>query len=362
MKIPKIKLLTKRNLIILAIIVIAIIVIASNLNKSETIETTTVKKGDIKQTVSSSGSLSGKDTLNLRFNSLGKLSSVNVRVGDKVYQGQVLATLDSQKLSIEEQIAQNNLRDKTTMLDKILDDIHLFQYGNGGFSNVGSINETFTQKQLRTSAEVLKDNAFDQIKLSERAFEDSVLISPLSGVVTRSDFFPGQFVSSSDVIVQVIDNSQVFFEAEVDEADISKISLNQEAEVSLNAYPEQTFKAKVAQIFPTTKTTSSGATVVIVKIKLENIPRFTQGLNGQAEIILKEVKNVLVIPQDSLKADDKVVIKDGENLNEVTVKTGLKSDSEAEIVEGLREGQVIVKNPSVVQLAKGFFQKIFRRS
>lgn len=328
----------------------------------EPAELTTVKKGEIKQTVSSSGVLTGKDSVNLKFSNLGKLASVNVRVGDQVFAGQILASLDSQKQSIEERIAQNNLRDKQTALEKILDDIYLFQYGNGGFANIGTASETVTQRANRTSAQVSKDNAFDQVKLAQRAFEDTVLTSPINGIVTQSPFFPGEFVTSADLIVQVIDNTEIYFEAEVDEADIGKIALNQKAHVSLNSYPDQTFKGQVTKIFPTTKTTSSGATVVIVRVKLEKIPLFISGINGQAEIITKSRRDVLVIPQQALK-DNKVIIKEGDSFKEVQVKLGLSSPELVEITAGLAEGQEIVTNPTTYQAAsQGLLQRIFRRS
>lgn len=350
-------------IVVLLILVSSGIFLFSRPGPEVVVQFTTVKKGDLKQTISSSGVLTGKDSVHLKFTSLGKLASINVRVGDKVFAGQILASLDSQKQSIEERIAQNNLRDKQTTLEKILDDIYLFQYGNGGFGNVGSPNETMTQKASRTSAEVSKDNAFNQAKLAQRAFEDTVLISPINGIVTQSPFFPGQFVSAADPIVQVVDNTEIYFEAEVDEVDIGKISLDQEAQISLNSYPDQTFNGQVTKIFPTTKTTSSGATVVIVRVKLENVPLFISGVNGQAEIITKQSKNVLIIPTESLKDEDKVIIKEGEDFKEVQVKTGLRSEAAVEITEGLTDGQQIVKNPFSIQVAsKGLLQRLLRRS
>lgn len=346
MKLPiNLNLLKKRSIILLVIVLIVTssIFVVFRLRKGGDVESVTVRRGDIESTVSTSGTLNGKDSVSLKFNTSGKLISVNVAKGDSVYKGQVLASLDSQKQSTDLQQAQNNLRDKQASLEKILDDIHLYQYGNGGFANVSSSSETQTQRQARTSAEVAKDNAFDSVKLSQRAFQDLVLISPVNGVVIQPNFLPGQFVSPADVILQVIDNSQTFFDAEVDESDISKVSQNQEVEVSLNSFPNQTFKGIVTKILPTTKTSSSGATVVIVRIKLEDFKGFIYGISGQAEIIIEKVKNVLIIPAEALKDENSVVMKKGRVPKEV--KVGVRSDTEVEIIEGLEEGQEILRNP-----------------
>src|SRR5581483_5897049 len=178
--------------------------------------------------------------------------------------------LDVQQLNINLQQAQNNLASAQASVDKILDDIHLFQYGNGGFGNVGTANETETQRQARIAAQETRDSAVDSVKAAQRAFQDAVLYAPISGVVSQANPVPGQNITVADTIVQIVDDSQIIFAADVDESDIANISLNQPVQVSLNAYPDQTFNGFVSDITPVTKTTSSGATVVTVKVDLQN--------------------------------------------------------------------------------------------
>lgn len=316
------------------------------------IQTAQVKKEDIKTTVSSSGTLTPKESANLKFKTGGKLAYLNVKQGDKVFAGQVLAGLDSADLAINLQQAQNSYRARQADVDKTLDDVYLFQYGNGGFSNVGTQNETMTQRQLRTDAEVLRDNAFDNLKQAQRTFQDTIIISPIDGLVIQADFLPNQFVSPADLIATVVNDNQIFFDAEVDEADIGKIKIGQKAEVSLNSYEDRIFKGTVAEIEPATRETSSGATVVIVRISLEKSDmKFVAGINGQAEIIYDETANALTIPQEALIDEKEVIIKKGENqFEKVPVETGLSSDTEIEIKSGLKEEQEVVTNPDAVKI------------
>ncbi|EKE04038.1 MAG: hypothetical protein ACD_20C00115G0001, partial [uncultured bacterium] len=239
--------------------------------------------------------------MNLRFKSAGKLSKVDIKTGDKVFAGQVLAELNTVDLSVSLKQAKNNLRDKQTTSEKVLDDIHLFQYGEGGFSNIGSLNETMSQRQLRTTVEVARDNAADNVKLVERAFEDSLIISPISGIVTQADFIPGQIVTSADIIARVVDFSEAIFEADVDESDIGDIQTGQRAEVTLNAYGEKQFIGEVTEIIPRTKSVSSGATVITVRIKLtdQSILKI-DGLNGQVNIITSQKDGALTIPLEAI--------------------------------------------------------------
>lgn len=229
---------------------------------------------EVVSSVSASGVLKGKDTVNLKFASGGRLSYVGVREGDRVVRGQVLARLDTQELSVALQQAKNTLRDKEASLAKVYDDVKDHKY-----------DESYAQKQSRTTAEVAKDNAYDEVRTIEASLRNSYIYSPIAGVATQSPFLAGQFVSGADIIVQVADDSKVYFDAEVDEADINQVQVGATAEVTLNSLPDKVITGKVEKIIPVAKTATSGATVIIVRIVLDNFESsFVSGINGQAEI------------------------------------------------------------------------------
>ncbi len=302
--------------------------------KQQTLQFTQVKKQDISSIVSSSGSLTGKNVVDLKFKSSGKLSYINVKAGDKVFAGQIIAGLDTQDLSIKLQQAQNTLRDKQAIAEKIEDDV-----------KDHSKDETFKQKADRTTAQAARDSAYDGVKEAQRAFQDVVIISPIAGLVTKAPLIPGQIVSS-DAVVQIVDFSLTFFDTDIDEADIGKVSLGQKAEVTLDAYPDKVFAGAVDEIIPQIKTTSSGATVVTVRIQLDQFPQnFINGLSGQSEIIISRAENALVIPIEALGDNDVVTVQNEEGQKKVKVILGIQSDTDVEIKEGLQEGDKILLNP-----------------
>ena len=318
-------------------------------SSSEEIETTQVKRQNIQETINASGSLAGKDSANLHFLSSGKLAEISVKEGDRVEKDDRIAALDMQQISINLTQAQNNVRSAQASVDKIIDDIHLNQYGNGGFGQVGSAQETQTQKNQRTAAEVTRDNAIDSLKTARRAFQDAVLYTPIEGVVTLTVPVQGQNVTAADTIAQVVDDSEIYLDAEVDESDIGKVYVGARANITLNSYPDKTFHGTVAQIIPNTKTTTSGATVVVTRIKLdEQTINFIANINGQSNIIVKEAPNVLTVPQDSVIEGKYVYLKEGNDYKKVEIKTGISSETDIEVTEGLQEGQEVVTNPTAV--------------
>jgi membrane fusion protein, macrolide-specific efflux system len=307
------------------------------------LDTVKVEKHDIKAIISASGILTGKESSILKFRSGGKLAYLNVKVGDNVSAGQVIGGLDTQDLNISLQQAQNTYRDKQALAQKAEDDI------KGHESD-----ETYAQRATRTSAQAARDSAYDGVKAAQRAFQDAVIISPISGVVVdQASITPGQNISTSDIVATIVDFSQFEFSADVDEADISKIGLNQKAEVSFNAYGDQIFTGQVSKIAPQTKTSSSGATTINVRVTLDqNNLHPISGLSGNANIITSEASGVLTIPFESLGEDNQVVVKKGPSFEVVKVLTGVESESDIEIISGLSDGDIVLKNPSTYLASK----------
>lgn len=338
MKIPGILKPSRKKIILLVVLIAAAIIGFNFFGKSKKptpLQFAEVKKQDIKSVVSSSGILTGRSIANLKFKSGGKLAYINVEAGDWVKKNQVIAGLDTRDLSITLQQAQNTLVVKEASAKKAEDDVKNHDK-----------DETFTQKETRTAAQVARDNAFDSVKSAQKAFEDAVIISPIEGVVTQAIQTPNQTVGSSDLIAQIVDLLSIYFDTDVDESDISNIAVGTPSEVTLDAYPKQVFKGVVNQIIPQTKTTSSGASVVTVRIILDNPELvFVNGLSGQSSIFYQASFNTLTIPQEALREDNSVVVQRNGRLETKKVEVGISSDTDIEIKQGLSEWDRVLLNP-----------------
>lgn len=328
---------SKKKIIILVVLII-IILLGYNYflkPKPPTLEFAEVQRQTIESVVSSSGILTGKEVVNLKFKSSGKIAYMNVKVGDDVLAYQSIAGLDTKLLAIDLQQAQNTLRDKQAAAEKAEDDV-----------KDHSKDESFTQKVTRTTAQAARDSAYDGVKSAQEALNEANLYTPLGGIVTQAPFVAGQNVSAADVIVQIANISTIYFDTEIDEADIGKVQLGQLAKIKLDATPDEGYQGVVDQIIPQTITTESGATVILVRIKLENSPKnFINGLSGESQIIVSRSENTLSIPLEALREDNMVVLQSKQGLKEVKVKSGIQSDTDIEIKEGLAEGEKILINP-----------------
>lgn len=329
---------SRRKLIILAILAVAGIFFINLFlkPKQQTLQFAQVKRQNIRSTVSSSGILTGKNVVNLKFKSSGKLAYINVKAGDSVVSSQTIAGLDTKLLEINLQQASNIYRDKQATAEKVEDDVKNH-----------SLDETFTQKATRTTAQTARDSAYDEVKAAQKALDDANLYSPIAGIIiTQAPFVSGQNVSASDLIAHVVDFSSIYFDTDIDEADVSKVTFGLPAEITLDAYGKEIFKGSVDQILPQTKTTSSGATVVTVRIKLENFPKnFVNGLSGEAQIITQTSPNVLTVPIEALRDDNTVLVQKGNKFESEKVQAGIQSDTDVEIKVGLTEKDQVLLNP-----------------
>lgn len=326
----------KKFWVLAGIVLLAVLFFVFTNSKSEPLKFEQVSRGSVKSTVSGSGTLTGKDSASLRFLGSGKLSFLNYKTGDSVGKGRAVAGLDTRDLALGVQQAESDLRSKQASAEKALDDVK-------GHDK----DETPAQKETRTAAEANRDEAVSQLNRARAALAQSVIITPISGTITQANFYPGQFISSTETVVKIVDWSSVYFDAEIDEADISQIAVGQKAKVSLNSYPDDTFDGTVEEIIPQTHETMSGSTVVKVRINLGN-PQIVlvDGLNGQVNIVTRKSDNTLVISRDSLREDNMVLVSRGKRIEAVGVNVGIESDEQVEVASGVNEGDFVVTNPS----------------
>lgn len=231
--------------------------------------------------VSASGKIEAKRIANLTFQTSGLLSWVGVKEGDYVQKWQGIASLDRREL--EKRLARylnlymTNRWDFEQLQEDYKDEKERYLI-------------TQAMKRILDKAQFSLNNAVIDVELTDLALKLSTISTPIEGIVTRVDTpNPGINVTPLGATFTVIDPSSVYFSAFVDEADISKIKIGQEAKITLDSYPDEEFKGRVERIDFVATTTTGGGTAFRVEISLpenDNL-KFKVGANGDAEILVK---------------------------------------------------------------------------
>lgn len=330
--------------IIIPVVIVLLGLIGTNLitgNGNELV-TQEVVRQNLVSSISASGMVEGKSQATLHFQTPGKLAWIGVSQGDQVKKWQAIAKLDTVQLNANLQIARSNLRAAEATLDRVYDNV-----------KDNDDDESFTQKETRTAAEVAKDKAYDSVLSAQDALSNATLIAPFTGtVVSISDnLIPGANVSLTDTIT-IADVSEFKFTSQVDEVDFGKIELGQKAKVYLDAFPDKTFDGTVSYISRAGVKTATGGVTIPVEVQFD--PKghnLVVGLSGDVEFILNQKEDALVVPTNYIEQKDGTsivyLLDDRGNQIEQEVSTGLTTLTEVEIINGLTAGQIVILPDSI---------------
>ncbi len=310
---------------------------------AEKYETAKVKEESIISSVSASGEIEAERQVTLKFQTSAQMVWVGVKEGDEVQKWQAIASLDVREV-------EKNIRKKLLayMNERWDFEQTMEDYGAEGIPIEQVVNLTDAEKRILEKAQFDLDSAVIDVEIKDLAKKLAVIYSPIKGIVTEIDSpIAGVNITPATAEFVIADPSEMKFVASVDESDIAEIRVGQKAEITLDAFLEETFTGEVAKISFSSVTTRGGGTAFPVEIYLPgNIDqRFKVGMNGDVEIIISEVKEAITVPPIAVIEKDgqtTVNVLEGRSIKELTVKTGLESTTKTQILEGLTEGQVII--------------------
>ena len=232
--------------------------------------------------------------------------------------------------------------------DVAKDDIILGLSGDDLTESIQSASES-----LR-SAEISMQNLQD-------AMNNYTVTAPISGTIIEKDAKVGDAVKAGDTLCIVYDLSYLEMNINVDELQISSISVGQKVQITADAVPDKTYVGTVTRV--SMKGDSNGGTTTYpVSIRIDDTDGLRPGMNANAEIVVAKADNALVVPNAAVVRGSYVLVtKDSpsaanadtameapEGFVYVPVKTGVSDDDYTQIVSGIQEGDTIGYDPSSV--------------
>ncbi len=313
------------------------------IGKSIVYQTVTPTTQDIEETISLSGTVEANQTATLKFQTAGLLTWVGVKEGDRVKKYQAIASLDKRKLQQSLKKEMNNYLNERWDFEQTQDD---YQESKDRSLVTDSI------KRILEKAQFDLENSVIDYELKDLAVRLATITSPIEGIVTSIDApQAGVNITPATATFKIINPQTVYFSAEVDETDIARVKPNSQAVIVLDAYPDEDIASSVQEIAFTPKTGTSG-TVYEVKLALpqqnQNL-KYKIGLNGDAQIIVKQKQNALTVPTQAIKLkDNKTVIYLLKNNKKevVEVKTSIETENATEIISGVTANSQIIIDPN----------------
>lgn len=186
----------------------------------------------------------------------------------------------------------------------------------------------------------------EEFKKWEELYNPTPILAPIDGMIILKNVEAGQTFSVQDAIMVM--SNRLTVKAQLDETDISKIKLQQNATVTLDAYPDSPVKGKVDKIAFDAKTVNNVTTYIVDVIPAE-VPHFMlSGMTANVTFDISTQANALYISAEALKAKEGkfyVLVpnpQDKEKPKEIEIKTGLSDGKKIEVLSGLSEGDVIL--------------------
>lgn len=391
------------------IVIIALILIAgvstaiASQNKAIEVNTEAVTSGSIASYVEEIGEVKVREHVNVYSPTAGKVTEVLVEIGDKVKEGDILIKLDGEELSrrIEELDAQrssilaqyneakkpvdkeaieklkieiNNLEKRIITAEKEVNDTKLL-FDEGAISSgeyeaavrnldveKGNLQKSkldLEQLNKPISGNIIAqyEAQLKQIDLQKESLinsgEDYTIMAAIDGAVLMKNVEEGNYLQPGLHIMEIGNTNNLYIESEILVGDAVKIKEGSEVIISSNDLNIVDLKGVVNKIHPTAYSKVSDLGIEQKRIKIDIVidqldVQLKPGYELDLDIILERKENTLIIPENALfEMDNKeyVFIVDNSKVALREVVTGIESQRQIQIIEGLKEGDLVILSP-----------------
>ncbi|HSI91157.1 MAG TPA: efflux RND transporter periplasmic adaptor subunit, partial [Adhaeribacter sp.] len=195
--------------------------------------------------------------------------------------------------------------------------------------------------KLRNQLYLEMQNAESNLKVAKDESGRSEVKSQIAGVLLKTLKEPGELVKKGEVIGIVGQLSSFYLKLAVDELDVQRVKTGQETLVKIDAYPGKIFKAKVSKIHPIVDPRDQS---LRVDARLtDTLPGYYSGLALEANIIIRQKAQALVIPRTVVLPGDSVEVKKNGKVQKVKITKGVETLSEVEVLAGLDNDSEVVR-------------------
>ena len=296
----------KRKWIIIGLCMIAVIIagwvlVAKRSGTQVSYAYVTVKRGDLENTVSATGTLEPVTTVDVGTQVSGIINNIYVDFNDQVRRGQLLAVVDTTKLILE-------VKDAKAALVKAQAQYNEAEYDYKNTKNMYEQNllselEFITSKTSFETAKSSLQSSQNNVVRAERNLKYAFIYSPINGTVIDRVIEEGQTVTASmqtpNLFTIAEDLSKMEIHAQVDESDIGLIKKGQSVRFEVQAY-EKTFEGTVREVRLQPEVVSNVVNYTVVVDADNHDKTLLPGMTATIEFIIEKKENALMIPASAL--------------------------------------------------------------
>jgi len=341
--------------------------------KKVPVEVEAVSTGPIEETIELTGWIKANQIVNVASKVAGRVESLSVlsdgsdlvavEEGVSIKKGQQLAIIDHDVYLAQVAAAKASVKAKEIELtDAEREKKRIVALYEGGSATEQSKDKAITAAELAAaSLSLTRAN----LELAQINLRESMIVSPIDGIVTAKHIDEGNLIRSGDQIVTIADMRTVRVIVAAAEKYGAQITVGMPAKIKVDAFAERTFDASVHSIHPALDAQTH---TIQVEIRLDNEELLLKpGMFARVTLITRRKDNVVVIPRDVVlggKIDKHYVyVVEGASAGKIArkhfVEIGIKQADRYEITDGLKAGQTLVVN-GMNYLADGMDVEVVR--
>ena len=365
----------------LAVLLVGLPLYSKLTDKSDVkqVEVQQAERKMIKSSILASGTLAYKEQVQLRSEVIGQVTGLHVQEADAVKKGDLVITLDPKSYQAQVEQAEARVRIQQIAIERqrLL---------------IGTLEDRFDRQKALYEVKLIDEDSFEALKSelalskvdlrsaqesllqtraaldqSEELLSKTRIRSPIDGIVIQLDIKEGETVIAGttnipgSTMMVIADPSETLTEVRVDEADIAQVRVNQQADIYAAAYPDTPLSGTVQSIATVARQAPGQQSLTfLVKILLDEQDEMVirSGMSVRADIYIETSDKTLSIPVQAVLIDEDIeedevgdkeqayvfVLSDGKAVRK-NVETGISSDSDQEILQGLNEGDAVIIGP-----------------
>jgi HlyD family secretion protein len=396
--------ISKRNRIIIGVVVVVLLVVIlvvngrGRSNSKSLYQTTPAQLGQLTAMVGATGSVRASQSASLNWQISGTVDKVNVKVGDKVKKGDLLATLDPTSLPQNVILAQSDLvaaqkslndllnsdtsranawidlrnaqdafkkaNDYRNTLDgKIWIERVYFKYIGAhqipivkwfrGDPDPKTITDADADLALKKAQLDDAQRAYDRVKggpnqddlaaaqaqvdAAQATINTARIIAPFDGTVTQAIPLPGDQATAATLAFRVDDLSNLLIDVQVSEVDINNVSVDQPVTFSLDAIPDKTYHGQVTEVSQAGNVTSGAVNFTVTAKLTDGDASVKPGMTAAVNIVTIQVNDKLLVPNRAVRLVDGnqvVYILKNNQPQQVKITLGPSSDTQSVVANG----------------------------
>jgi membrane fusion protein (multidrug efflux system) len=292
-----------------------------------TVEAVRVAVVSLPQTITAVGSLRSDESVTLRPEVAGRISTIGFQEGQRVAKGTLLVALDAAVPQAEVEQARANLTLAKTKYDRAVD----------------LAKSNFISSQAKDEADNNLKIAQAALQLAEAKLAKMQIRAPFSGIIGLRVVSIGDYVKEGADLVNLESIDPLKVDFRVPETYLGQVRAGQSLQIQLDALPGKTFEGRVLAVNPLVD--AAGRAVVIRAVVRNADTTLRPGMFARVKLITKDVQDALVVPEQALVPQGEqqfvYLIVDGKAVR-TRVDVGRRRDAKVELVSGVAKDDLVV--------------------